>query len=177
LLAALPEQSERTHGGKHFPVRSRFVFAYETALRPATLDLLRWEDVTVAGLHIRAEVDKNRWQRVVPLSERARAALSAIGSGKAGQLIFGRHDYRTAFGAAAKAALGEARGATVSPYDLKHARVTAWLDEGDRVHFSRTRDFAVPGSRDRAASLTSSPECHHIVGRVTAAQTGENDVG
>ena len=105
----------------------------ETALRPTTLDLLRWSDITLAGLHIRAEVDKNRWARVVPLSKRAREALASLTRGGPDALLFGKHDYRTAFVAAAKAALGEERGKYVTPYDLKHARVTAWLDEGASV--------------------------------------------
>lgn len=132
VIAALPEWSPRTRKGARFAVRARFEVAYETALRPTTLDLVRWGDVTVAGLHVRAEVDKNRWDRVVPLSDLARAAFKRIGPGDRDELVFGSHDYRSTFRAAAVAALGE-RGKLVTPYDLKHARVTDWLDAGASV--------------------------------------------
>lgn len=81
LLAALAERSELTRKGHHFALRSPFVLAYEEALRPTALDLLRWRDVTLAGLHIRAEVDKNRRARVVPLSKHAREPLAALTPG------------------------------------------------------------------------------------------------
>jgi len=61
------------------------------------------------------KVDKNRWERVVPLSNRARAALTSLKRGEPGELLFGKHDYRTAFVAGAKAALGEERGKYVTP--------------------------------------------------------------
>jgi integrase len=134
VLAALPELSPRSRKGKRWPVRARFVLAFETGLRPATLEALRWGDVTPFGLHIRAEVDKNRWERTVPLSAEARAALAALPQGGPGDVIFGGgHDYRAPWRAACVEALGEERGGRLSPYDLKHARVTAWLDGGAPV--------------------------------------------
>lgn len=133
VLAALPELSPRSKDGKHFPVRARFVFAFETGLRPATLDLLEASDVTLAGLHIRPELDKNRWERVVPLTERARAAVASLGKLDPNARLFGEHDYRATWRAACVAALGDELGKRVNPYDLKHARVTSWLDEGQSV--------------------------------------------
>lgn len=95
---------------------------YETGLRPrSTLERLVPGDLTEFGLHIRAEADKNRWERTIPVSERARAALQR-------GLPFGRHDRREGFRNAIKRALGDTRTGTV--YDLKHARITAMVDAG-----------------------------------------------
>jgi integrase len=71
VLASLPVFSLRRRKGESFHVQARFIFAYETGLRPETLDKLLAQDVTVSGLHMRAELDKNRWERVLPLSARA----------------------------------------------------------------------------------------------------------
>ena len=133
ILAALPELSLRSKKGKHFPVRARFVIAYETGLRPETLDKLVGSDVTLAGLSIRKEVDKNRWGRVLPLSARARAALRSLGARRPDEPLFGVHDYRTVFRKACIEALGAERGELPTPYDLKHARVTHLLDAGAPV--------------------------------------------
>lgn len=133
IIAALPEWSERTQQGKRFPIRARFEFAYETALRPTFLDVVCWDDVTPFGLRIRPELDKNRWGRTVPLSPAARAALERIGAPRPGEPIFGSHDYRTQVRAAAIAVLGDERGKRVTPYDVKHTRVTGWLDDGASV--------------------------------------------
>jgi integrase len=98
------------------------VALFETGLRPiSTLSRLLPEDLTPFGLHIRPEADKNRWERTVPLTARARAALER-------GLPFGRHDRRTGWNRAVALALGATRAATV--YDLKHARITSWVDEG-----------------------------------------------
>lgn len=131
ILAALPAWSQRRRKGERFPVRPYFVFAYETGLRPeGTIDRLLGGDVTLAGLHIRPECDKNRWERVVPLTERARAAVASVGALGDHDPIFGVHDRRAAFRRACAAALGEQRGKLVTPYDLKHARVTHLVDAG-----------------------------------------------
>lgn len=128
ILAACPERSLRTRKGKHFAVRAYFVACYETALRPdGTVDRLLGKDVTLAGLHIRKECDKNRWERVVPLSVRAREAMTGA---KPDEPIFGVHDRRVVFRQACIKALGPERGKLVTTYDLKHARVTHWVDAG-----------------------------------------------
>lgn len=130
ILAALPAFSLRSRKGKRFAVRARFEFAYETGLRPETLNQLVGADVTVSGLHLRSEADKNRKDRVVPLSARAQEALRTLGAIGRDQPLFGTHDYRTVFQQACTAALGDERGAQVTQYDLKHARVTHLIDDG-----------------------------------------------
>ena len=133
IIAALPVLSLRSRKGKRFPVQARFIMAYETGLRPETFDNLVGADITLAGLHIRSENDKNRWDRVIPLTDRARAALRSLGPRAADELLFGTHDYRTVFRKACIAALGPVRGKLPTPYDLKHARVTHLLDAGAPV--------------------------------------------
>lgn len=130
FLAALPELGGR--GSSRFPVRDRFVVAYETGLRPATIALVtkrhvQWDAMVLA---IPDDEDKARFGRTVPLSARAIVAL-----GRAAQYvtmldtpIFGRHDYREVIYKAAKlAGLGHLR---IAPYDLRHARATHLTDAG-----------------------------------------------
>jgi len=133
ILRCMPELSLRSRNGKRFPVRARFVFAYETGLRPETIDKLVGADVTVSGLHIRPEADKNRWDRVLPLSPVAWAAIKSLGPIARDQSLFGDHDYRVVFRKACVEALGQERGAQVTPYDLKHARVTHLLEGGASI--------------------------------------------
>lgn len=131
LIAALPEWST-SRRVKPFPIRARFLVAYETGLRPALLDGLS------APLHYRhgaprlrvtAELDKSRWVREVPLSPGARAALdSACPKGKEGP-IFGSHDYRPHLAAAARAALSPDRAERFAGAHLRSARITHWLEE------------------------------------------------
>lgn len=93
---------------------------YEQALRPvSTLRRLTADDVTAFGLHIRPECDKNRWERTVPLTDAARIALASLPF---------TEDHREAFRAAVARALGPDRKMT--PYTLRHARITHWRDAG-----------------------------------------------
>lgn len=128
-IAALPESGVRCG-----PVRARAIVAYETGLRPATLDALTVGDVDLAAgsLLVRTEADKARWGRDVPVSAAAVAALrSAIpGGARADHVIFGAHDYRPFLAIAARA-IGVDR---LTWYDLRHARATHALDAtGDRL--------------------------------------------
>jgi integrase len=130
ILAALPVKG-RARGGKELLIRDYFTFCYETALRPdGTLDHLEERDFTPAGLHIRPELDKNRWERTVPLSERAATILGRIAKGEPTRPFFGDRDRRDAWRKAAIKALGPELGKKANPYDLKHARVTAWFSAG-----------------------------------------------
>lgn len=130
ILAALPERG-RARGGQELLIRDYFTFCYETALRPdGTVDHLEERDFTPAGLNIRPELDKNRWERTVPLSERAAIILGRIAKGEPGRKFFGDRDRRDAWRKAAIAALGPDLGKKANPYDLKHARVTAWFSAG-----------------------------------------------
>jgi hypothetical protein len=108
------------------------VFAYETALRPATVEDLQWRDWNPeeGTLTIRDEVDKARFGRVLPLSPRAAAALHAALALSVdtadGDPIFGRHDARTPLLRAAKAA----GIPSLADYDFRHARLTHLAEAG-----------------------------------------------
>jgi integrase len=127
VLRHLPETSRsRKVRGKRYPVWARFVVAWETGLRPETIDQLRAPDDYRPGadeLTIRAEADKNRYARSLPLSPAARAALDSV-CPQTG-LIFGSHDYRHVLRTAAKAAGVDAlRAKRLSDYDFRHSRLT-----------------------------------------------------
>lgn len=127
-LAALPEWGGK--GANRFPVRARFVVAYETGLRPATLDALTWADIANGAIVVPDAIDKARFGRSVPLSERAKWVLSGLigPHHQVGRpiLIFGRHDYRPQLAKAAAAA----GLPSLSPYDFRHARATHLVEAG-----------------------------------------------
>ncbi len=137
LLAALPlwrEVGPRALEHKPYAIRRRLVVMYETGLRPATLDALRWGMVQDAELVIPAELDKSRFGRRVPLSARAAGELAAhreealargleVGPENP---VFGGHDVA---GILARTAQGLGLG-RVAPYDLRHARGTHLADAG-----------------------------------------------
>jgi len=78
IIGNLPEMARGPRAPIPFPVRARFVVAWETALRPQTIDQLRAPDDYRRGnasLLIRDEVDKNRFGREVPLSETGESSL------------------------------------------------------------------------------------------------------
>jgi integrase len=121
IIAFLPELSEGRFGKRRFPVKARFIVAWETGLRPSTLDQIEAPTDYHRGateLVIRDEIDKARFGRTVPLSDAARAALDSV-TPEVGA-IFGRHHGREYLAAAAKKAGIE----NVSPYDFRHARLT-----------------------------------------------------
>ena len=78
IISKLPLMAQGPRAPIPFPVRARFVVAWETALRPQTIDQLRAPDGYRRGsrtLLIRDEVAKNRFGREVRLSDAARSAL------------------------------------------------------------------------------------------------------
>lgn len=131
FLLALPLVSRRSaRTNRTHVVRARFVFMYETGLRPATISALsvpeHWES-GAAELQIPSEDDKSRFGRKVPLSPAARAALEAalafLSDGRG--LLFGSHDYREHVERARKLAKLP-KG--FAPYDLRHGRAGHLLD-------------------------------------------------
>ena len=130
VINRLPECSSSKRVAP-FPIRSRFVVAYETALRPATLDALSVPEHYTKGaayLTITDEIDKARYGRSLPLSDEARAALDAVVPERG--LIFGCHDYRDQLKKAAEGVLTPAELATFAAYDFRHARITELAEQG-----------------------------------------------
>jgi integrase len=135
LIAALPQWSRPRAGQPSFPVRARFVVAYETALRPATLDALSCPEHYARGsetLVITDEIDKARFGRTLPLTGAARTALDSVcRAGRPGP-IFGSHDYRWQLRKAAKATgLPTHKLRTFAAYDFRHARLTELAEGGN----------------------------------------------
>jgi site-specific recombinase XerC len=155
ILAALPARSRG-----RYPIRARFVVAYETGLRPEFLDVLAVPLHYQPGtprIWIPADDDKRRMGRWVPISELAAAELDAVAP--ASGLVFGKHDYRPHVHAAAERVLGETRAERFTMVHLRSARATHWLEETGNVpgvmrllgwHRVETASRYVRGS-DRAA--------------------------
>jgi integrase len=130
ILRALPAWSSSKKVDP-FPIRARFIVAYESGLRPELLDQLSVPEHYQKGsdaMTITPELDKGRWARRVPLSQKARKALDEV-CPEDGP-IFGAHDYREHLRAAADAALPPDRAALFTGAHLRSARATHWLDEG-----------------------------------------------
>jgi len=133
LLAELPELSA-PRGQPAYRVRDRLAFAWETALRPATLDALEAPGDYHRGrttLRIRDEVDKARFGRELPLTKKARAILDRVAP-KHGPIFGGPHAFTKQLRRAARAAkLPADKAAKVTPYDLRHARLTHLARNGN----------------------------------------------
>jgi integrase len=142
ILRELPEWSTSRRVGR-FPVRARFILAYETSLRPSTLDRLRAPKHYRIGsdeLQLSPEIDKARFGREVPLSKRARRVLDYLlrtyerETGKPFEgLIFGAHDYRQHLKKAAARALPPQKAEKWAGSHLRAHRITHLLENGANV--------------------------------------------
>lgn len=103
------------------PAPDFFIVCWETGLRPdSTVSRLERSDLLPGNrLRIRPEADKNRWGRIIPVSDRAYAALQR-------SLPFGFKDRIEGWKTASRKAIGR----ETTPYDAKHARVTLWVNAG-----------------------------------------------
>ncbi len=128
ILAQLPEES-KTISGRRWPLRARFAFMWETALRPETISRLMVPDHWRPGarhLEITNEDDKARWGREVDLTDEAIRILQSVAPARG--LIFGRHTYYKAIKRAAVLVLGPIKGKLFAPYDFRHGRAKQLLD-------------------------------------------------
>jgi hypothetical protein len=121
IVRSLPE---RTRDGQ--PLRAYFEIMRETGLRPGTLQRLRAPDDYQPGsqyLRIRAEADKARYAREVPLTARAREVLDELCPAEG--IIFPKFAWRYPLRTAALAAgLEPDRASQVKPYDFRHSVAT-----------------------------------------------------
>lgn len=130
IIARLPLES-KTIGGRKWPVRDRFAFAFETMFRPKTVGSISVPEHWRPGMKhvvIADEIDKARFGREVDLSPEALRILKRVAPVEG--LIFGRHEFSKALKAAAKAVLGPLRGARFAAYDFRHGMAQALLDAG-----------------------------------------------
>lgn len=168
IIRALPEWSSSTKVDR-FPIRARFVVAYETSLRPSTLDRIECPKHYQPGskrLQLTPDTDKARFGREVPLTKRARRVLDyllrALGPGYAG-LIFGAHDYRTHIRAAAAKALPAELALRFAGAHLRSARIT---------HLLERPKATLPGTQFLAGHKQGQ---HHRALRETKLQSGARD--
>jgi site-specific recombinase XerC len=183
ILAKLPEWSESKKVAP-FPVQARFIVAYETSLRPETLDLLSVPEHYGKGrqeIVIEVVIDKSRYQREVPLTGAARAALDSV-CPKQG-VIFGHHDYRGQLKKAVLDALPKHRADLFAGAHLRSARITHWLENTKNIAgaqhmaghklMSTTARYVKPSKRaavdllesDRVAKLPPAPGPPQLQGR------------
>lgn len=127
VLMAMPERSRRT--GEW--VRPFFTVLWETGLRESTL--LRLEMGThyrkgAKRLFISRDIDKAHFERHVPLTAAARAALDRV-CPKQGVIFAGvkQANLRESVEAALRASGLDKR---VSPYDFKHSRISQLANSG-----------------------------------------------
>jgi integrase len=166
LIAALPEWST-SRKVTPFAVRGRFEVAYETSLRPSTLDRIEAPDHYRAGeslLRLSDDTDKARWGRDVPLTERARAALDAVlarhGEGYTGP-IFGEHDYTTHIRRAAFQVL---------PRELAERFCGAHLRSATITHLLERPHASLPGVQHMAGHKLTSTTSRYVRPSLRAAR-------
>jgi integrase len=192
IIALLPEHSKKI-GGRKWPIRGRFKVAWETGLRPETLDLLAVPgNFSKGGATITLDdhEDKARFGRTIPLTEVARATLDAVAP-DAG-LIFGAHRFDKALKKAATRVLGPELGKKFAAYDFRHGRVTHLLDGGAPLtgaaflvghkRLTTTDHYSKPSRRaaDRAlAALGESAPCppHGENGAAGGARNSAESLG
>lgn len=132
ILAALPEWTHRKINGRLWPIRARYILAWETTLRPGTLAKLSVPEHWKPGsdeLVIDAAHDKTGYGRSVPLTPRAVAALESCAPESG--LIFGRRDFRDTLKRVASSVLGPELGAQFASYDFRHGAATELMARSD----------------------------------------------
>jgi integrase len=127
ILAAMPERSRRTGAW----VRPMFAVLWETGLRPSTVLKLESPLHYTKGsrrLFISREIDKEQYERHVPLSAPARKALDKV-CPDAGKLFDAHEDsLRASLEAAVRVCGLEHR--RLSVYDFKHSRISIDANSG-----------------------------------------------
>lgn len=161
IIALLPVESKRIKG-RTWPLRARFAFTWETALRPATIAVLsvpkHWSHGAEELILADAD-DKARYGRHVDLTPAAKRALTEAyellpeGTG----ILFGPSQFYVTLKAAATVVLGPDKGKDFAPYDFRHGRARHILSTGGSLrgaayvlghkHLSTT-DKYLDGNRD-----------------------------
>jgi integrase len=147
--------------------RDYVVFAWETGLRPATIFKLRspaqWDG---ERLTITADVDKARFARELPLTERAREVIARRTPSRTGRLFSWRELVTAELHRVSERVLRR----RVTLYDLRHSRITHLVEAGGPLtgvqwlaghkHLSTTAKYTHAGPRaaqDALAALGRGP--------------------
>ena len=169
ILEQLPLAS-KTIGGRSWPLRARFVFAWETGLRPTTLARLQVPNNFRRGqkvLVLDDADDKARYGRTLPLSPLAIQTLEAVAPSEG--LIFGKHCFNKHLKKAALPVLGEHDAKRFASYDFRHGMATHLVDEGASLtgvayllghrRLSTTDRYSKPNQRaaERALMAVGAP--------------------
>ena len=162
LLAAMPLRSRNTKAW----VRPLFTVLWETGLRPITvlkLEAPLHYTKGAARLFISREIDKEQFERHVPLSKAARAALDVVCPASGRLFAASDHALRTWL-AAAVARVG-LTGRKIGVYDFKHSRISIDANSGAPLagiahlvghkHVSTTALYVTSGEDAASAVLAS----------------------
>jgi len=129
ILAAMPERSRRTGAW----VRPLFVVLWETGLRPITVLALEAPTHYQRGaktLFISREIDKEGFERRIPISPAATRALDLVfpksGAGK----LFDADEASLRFSLAAAVREAGLSDRNIGVYDFKHSRITHDANSG-----------------------------------------------
>jgi len=168
ILELLPEKSARG-----WWVRPRFVVAYDTTLRPETLDKLSVPENWSPGsneLSLSAEDDKELYGRAIPLTQRAIRELERVAP-EAG-LIFGQHRAGPYLKEAARKVLPESKAAIFTGQHFRSAAITHLLEltgnlpgvQGlaGHLHTSTTSKYVRPTLR-AARSVVAEAESKRVI--------------
>lgn len=163
LIRALPERST----GDKWPIRARAEFAYETTLRPETINKLTAPANYSKGAKTLLVVDaddKEGYSRELPLSLRARRAIDSVCPAEGP--IFGAHRLDPYLRAAAAKALPPQKAAIFCAQHFRSAALTHLLERSTNVagvqylaghkHASTTARYVRPSFRAAAAVLAAS---------------------
>ena len=131
LLAAMPERSSRTGAW----VRPLFAVLYETGLRPSTVLRLTVPEHYAKGkerLFISREIDKEGFERHVPLSPAGRKALDQCVErlGERGGRLFDAKESSLRFSLEAAVRKCKLQDRNISVYDFKHTRLSIDANSG-----------------------------------------------
>jgi integrase len=164
IQKVLDELDEWSTNEPWFPIRARFGGAYETTLRPATLDKLKAPEnyaVGAAHLTLTDEDDKEAYGRAVPLTLRARRALDSVCPEEG--VIFGAHRWNHFLGPAAAAALSPEKARVFTGQHFRSAGITHLLERTGNMpgvqylaghkHASTTARYVRPSMRAAEAAL------------------------
>jgi integrase len=170
FLAALPAHSAR----EGWPIRDRLIVAWETSLRPETLDTLATPDHYVPGdavLRIAEEHDKEGYSREVPLTARAREALDRCCPAKPGP-IFGAHRLDPYVREAAEATLPASIASVLCAQHMRSAAITRMLEESGDLPGTQHMAGHLLGSTTAVYIRPSARAARSVVARLDSARAG-----
>lgn len=199
IIASMPEHASRGSKGtkRRIIVRDFARFLYETGLRPGAVQRLQvprdWAPGSKA-LRVHANEDKALYGRTVALTKAAQAILEEHAQEPG--VVFGVHDLRAYFKAAALTVLPAEKAAAFARYDLRHGAIHLGLAVGGSlpgvaqlaghrritttnryVRANEQDGAAVVNARDAVSSQSAGPETAPEGVCASISATCRNDSG